>query len=367
MTEVFSDLLLRYRARARLTQRELATRAGAAPRSVQDWEAGVTHPTVERLQGLIAALLAAGALTAGYEREDADALWSAVERESPRMHAAFDVEWFADLLYLPPAPGEASRAERSISRSASVASAGERHAAERREEWGEAPDVRAFVGRSDELLLLSTWLLDSRCRLLAILGMGGIGKTALSSKLARDVADRYERVYWRSLRDAPLVSDLLAGAIGFLSDQQLAPPVGDSERIRAFLQLLRERRCLVILDNFETLFEPHRGDARYRDGMAGYGRLIQAIAEAAHRSCAILTSREAPPELAAFAGETVRTFRLGGLGVDDGQTLLAAKRLEGTPEQWAELIARYGGNGLALRVVGERIRELFNGDIGAYL
>ena len=78
-------------------------------------------------------------------------------------------------------------------------------------------------------------------------------------QLARDVAPSFERVYWRSLRDAPPLSDWLAGAIGFLSDQQLVPPPSESERLGVLLQLLRERRCLLVLDNSETLFEPGQG------------------------------------------------------------------------------------------------------------
>ena len=72
------------------------------------------------------------------------------------------------------------------------------------------------------------------------------------------------------------VSEWLAGAIGFLSDQQVVPPSADSERILVLLRLLRERRCLLVLDNFETLFEP---EGRYRAGLAGYGRLLQAAGQ----------------------------------------------------------------------------------------
>ena len=49
----------------------------------------------------------------------------------------------------------------------------------------------------------------SRCRLVAILGMGGIGKTALAVKLAEQVQDRFEYLFWRSLRNAPPVEDIL--------------------------------------------------------------------------------------------------------------------------------------------------------------
>jgi predicted ATPase len=98
-----------------------------------------------------------------------------------------------------------------------------------RGDWGEAPSTVGFVGRADELALLRRWLLDKRCRLVAVLGMGGIGKTSLATRLAHDVASSFERVYWRSLRDAPPISNWLAGAIGFLSDQQLVPPASESE------------------------------------------------------------------------------------------------------------------------------------------
>ena len=52
----------------------------------------------------------------------------------------------------------------------------------------------------------------------------------------------------------------------------------DSERLTALLQLLRERRCLLVLDNSETLFEPGQQQGSYRAGMVGYGRLLEAVA-----------------------------------------------------------------------------------------
>ena len=148
---------------------------------------------------------------------------------------------------------------------------------------------------------------------MAVLGMGGIGKTSLAARLAQTVAPSFERVYWRSLRNAPPVSEWLAGAIGFLSDQQVVPP-REAERITALLQLLRARRCLLVLDNSETLFEPGQREGRYRAGMDGYGRVLQAVGETSHQSCLVLTSREAPPELALLGCEYAH-LELHGLGI----------------------------------------------------
>src|SRR6266545_3508581 len=326
--ESFRSMLLRHRGRTGLIQRHFAARAGVSHRSVQDWESGVNYPTAERLQALIRVLLESGGLTTGREAAEARELWAAAEREAPRMHTPFDDEWFATLLaaHLSPTAGPLSD---TLHAAPAVV--------ERAEDWGEAPDTLGFVGRADELLLLRRWVVDERCRLIAIVGMGGIGKTSLAASLAQDVAPSFERVYWRSLRDAPPVSEWLAGAIGFLSDQQLVPPAAEGERLTALLQLLRDRRCLLVLDNSETLFEPGQREGRYREGMAGYGGLLQAVGGSNHQSCLFLTSREAP------------------------------KKLDGTLQQWAELNARFGGNGLALKVAGERIRELFGGDIGSFL
>ena len=44
--ESFRGLLLRHRGRTGLIQRDLAARTGVSLRSVQDWEAGVTFPTL---------------------------------------------------------------------------------------------------------------------------------------------------------------------------------------------------------------------------------------------------------------------------------------------------------------------------------
>lgn len=52
-------------------------------------------------------------------------------------------------------------------------------------DWGEAPDVSFFYGRETELTTLKNWIVTDRCRAIALLGIGGIGKTALSVKLVQ--------------------------------------------------------------------------------------------------------------------------------------------------------------------------------------
>ena len=365
-TESFAGLLLRHRGRTGLTQRDVAARMGTSERSVQDWEAGVYYPGAQKLKSLISVLLEAGGLTVGREVVEGKDLWAAVLREAPRMHTPFDELWLAELRAMRVGPQEPNLATEPIATVPAVTSA-EAGAVVRRQDWGEAPDVLGFVGRTEELATLRELVLEQGCRLLAVRGGGGIGKTTLAARLAQDVAPTFQSVYWRSLRDAPPTSEWLGGAIGFLSDQRAVLPEGEAAPLTALLQLLRSRRSLLVLDNFEALLEPGQREGRYRDGYAGYGRLLQAIGEARHQSCLVVTSREAPADLDLLGGGAVRTLELGGLGVPEGQVLLADKQLSGTTEDWTALITRSGGNGLALKVVGESIREVFGGDIAAFL
>ena len=69
--------------------------------------------------------------------------------------------------------------------------------------WGEAIDVSIFYGRAEELALLEKWLIVDRCRLVTLLGMGGIGKTSLSIKVAERIQEQFDYIIWHSLYNAP--------------------------------------------------------------------------------------------------------------------------------------------------------------------
>jgi WD40 repeat protein/transcriptional regulator with XRE-family HTH domain len=349
----FGQQILALRTKSNLTQSGLAKLLGVSRNTVAGWESGTYYPSPQHLTHLIQLGLQYGAFHRGQEAEEIRALW-----QSAHQRVLLDETWLASLLEQPPGASTAPH----------PASLGSQPPIPRSPvDWGDAPEVSSFYGREAELALLTKWLLAQRCRVVSLLGMGGIGKTSLAAKLVKEAAPHFERAYWRSLRDAPPPGEWLGGAISFLSDQQVVPPAADSERLAALLQLLRTRRCLLVLDNFDTLFEPGHGAGRYRLGLAGYGRLLRAIGEASHQSCLLLTSREAPAELAVLGSEAVRILPLGGLEIDAVRQLLAPKQLVGSLQRWVELTERLGGNSLALKLVGARIRELFGGEIGLYL
>src|SRR5919204_4627639 len=197
-TESFRDLLLRHRGRTGLGQRDLAARLGAGRRTVQDWEAGLSHPSAERLQAPIQVLLEAGGLTVGREAVEAQQLWAAVLREAPRMRTPFDEVWLARLLAERGVTRQASEVTREVTTAGPAVRPVGGGPVEGDQDWGESPDVPGFVGRAEELATLGEWVRDERCRLVAVLGMGGIGKTVLAARLAQDMTPTFQRLFWRN-------------------------------------------------------------------------------------------------------------------------------------------------------------------------
>jgi WD40 repeat protein/transcriptional regulator with XRE-family HTH domain len=362
--ESFRGQILQLRGRLGLTQRELAARIDVHAHSVQAWEAGLSYPGAASLRALIELAAQSQAFTAGQEAAEAAALWAAALERSSRLRTPFDRAWFDGLLSRPDPP-----AERGLATEATPAAQVSRPAPPiRRQSWGDAPDVAAFVGRSEERERIYRWVLEDRCRLIGLVGLGGIGKTLLAARLAQDLAPHFDYVYWRSLRDAPAPGEWLAGALAFLAPDE-ALPTGEAARAVRLLELLSQARCLLVLDNFETVLPARAPGTALARGGDGYGPLLRQLGEVLHQSCLLLTSREAAPELELLRGELspVRTLDLTGLSVADGQSLLSDKRLVGDDDHWRALVTGCGGNGLALKVTGETIRDLFDGSIAAYL
>jgi len=241
-----------------------------------------------------------------------------------------------------------------------------------RQDLSEAVDVSSFYGRTTELDLLEQWILQDNCRLIALLGMGGIGKTALSVKLAHQIKDKFDYITWRSLRHAPPINYLIAQLIQFLSNEQVTAttlPESLDERILLLIKYLQNHRCLLVLDNLEAILQSGERVGCYRQGYEGYGELLRRLGEIPHQSCLVITSREKPEEIALPEGETlpVRALKLTGLPQLEGEEILKSKGVSGTVDKIKNLIDYYRGNPLALKIVATSIKELFDGNISEFL
>ncbi|MBW4668773.1 MAG: NACHT domain-containing protein [Cyanomargarita calcarea GSE-NOS-MK-12-04C] len=245
--------------------------------------------------------------------------------------------------------------------------------ANKAQDWDEAVDVSVFFGREQELAQLQQWILEDNCRLVTVLGIGGIGKTSLAVKLGLQIQTEFEVVIWRSLQNAPSLEDLLTSILSFLlpiQGKDTAIPASLDKKLTSLFKCLKQQRCLLILDNAETILDSGCQVGAYQTGYDVYGQMLKAIGNVPHQSCLLLTSREKLREIALLEGERlpVRSLQLNGLLPSEGRELFEYKgNFTGTEAEWNRLVKHYGGNPLVLKVVATATQEFLNGSIATVL
>ncbi|WP_016951957.1 NB-ARC domain-containing protein [Anabaena sp. PCC 7108] len=232
--------------------------------------------------------------------------------------------------------------------------------------WQNMSDLEIF-GRDQELATLQKWILQDECRLVAISGMAGIGKTTLTGNLLQRLASnqevRFANIIWLSLENEPTLESLLTELIDLLAPQQcLVPSIGN------LIYHLRLHRYLIIFDAVENIFAKASLAGKYRQGYESYGNLFKQVSKSQHQSCLLLTSIEIPREISVLVGNNspVRLLKLQGLAIQPAKEIF---RNRGLTEEgnWENMINLYRGNPLALKMLAIMIWELFNGKVGNFL
>ena len=238
--------------------------------------------------------------------------------------------------------------------------------------WGKAPDISFFCGRNIELNLLEKWIEKDRCRLVALIGMVGIGKTFLATKLAKKVEKQFEFVIWRSLHNYPSVQKLTTSLIKIFVSQQddnLDLSQDLDLGLAKLIDFLRIHRCLIVLDGIEKILQKDICIDYSQEEYENYENFFQKIGKTNHNSCLLITSREKPRTFLFFEGKKlpIRSLSISGLNTPEVRQILSLREnFSGCDQSWHKLTKYYSGNPLALEICAQIIQELFESNIAKF-
>lgn len=220
-----------------------------------------------------------------------------------------------------------------------------------------------FVGREELLDELLPWAQGGPGPgVLALVGVGGAGKSAVAERLLARLggAGGAGLLVW-SFYDDERTEAFLARAARYFSRGE----AGAGEPLATLEAALAEGPPhLLVLDGLERVQADgrgHRAHGELEDPLLR--RLLVALARGLGGARALVTSRFTLSELAPWEGQGARTVGLAPLCAADARRLLVAWGAGGDGEALQSVIDATGGHALSLAVAGSYAGSFLGGDL----
>jgi hypothetical protein len=221
-----------------------------------------------------------------------------------------------------------------------------------------------FVGRIEELSKLREFWSTKRPAALAVVGLGGVGKTALVSRFVQQVVrgdlQRPEFVFGWSFYQDRRPEPLFEAICRALGDE--ATDQGGRGAMERALGLLTESgRALLVLDGLEVIQRPPKSDLSGAVTDPILDQFLRYIIRGTGELQSIITTRFSP------AMPNLEVLSLGTLSDVSSEEFLRETGVTGSSADFRRVVSEVGGHALTLQVLGSYLTQHLEGDIGAAL
>jgi tetratricopeptide (TPR) repeat protein len=242
-----------------------------------------------------------------------------------------------------------------------------------------------LVGRQPELNLLTDWVArpDSevyKARILNIVAIGGLGKSALTWKWFNDIAPQEMkplagRVWWSFYESDATFENFVTRALAYVTQRKLGEvqQIPASEREALLLTALDREPYLIVLDGLERILIAYaRMDAaRLEDSQVGnqrnlrktadprVGRFLKKLAQVKN-SRILVSTRLYPAELETEGGDSIPgSFgrNLTGLTDEDAVELWRAFKVTGSRDLLLPIFSTFDKHPLLIQALAGEVKR----------
>ncbi|XWK88986.1 MAG: ATP-binding protein [Phormidium sp.] len=224
-----------------------------------------------------------------------------------------------------------------------------------------APKITHFYDRTPQLQTLSHWIITQNPRLISVLGLSGIGKTTLVKQFIDFNLQQFDLIIWKSIKLSPSLDNIITDIFTLINYE----PIQTENKLTQLLNLFRQQRCLIILDDLQELFTSRQFAGQYKTETKNYKTFLTKITELEHQSTVILISQEQCQEMTCLDEELYPVKCLELPGLDDTEILKGLGLKD--EESWSKLIELYEGNPAYLKDIANLIKNILFGKAAEFV
>lgn len=224
-----------------------------------------------------------------------------------------------------------------------------------------APKIIKFYNRETELKKLFNWIENQNISLISVLGLSGIGKSYLVRRFIDLNLSKFEIIIWENLKLTPSLNQIIKEILAKVETSE----VSETSEVCQLLNLLKEKKCLIILDDVQNIFISGQFVGQYQTKYKDYQKFFTMITETNHQSNIILISQGKCAEMESLDEDLypVKCLELSGL---DDINILNGMSLN-NQNNWLDLINLYEGNLMYLKTIAILINQNYDGEVADFL
>lgn len=210
------------------------------------------------------------------------------------------------------------------------------------------PNLDYWQGRKAEIQQIQTWLADTKVTTIGIYGLSGVGKSWLAAYLYN--SSDFEAKFWADVRqgtDFTIFAQNALMKLSGISSEKLVQFSETEELIFALLDALKQRQCLLVIDNLETLLN------KDRHFLGAYKDFFIRWIEHGSGSKLMITTQTQPEVMEG----NPYWLSLQGLEATDGELLLKELGIFGSSQELQDFSNYINGHPKMLRLVASKLKS----------